>query len=175
MTRIELSRIELGRAVSRRRVRTRRAEQVEDAIPKSRRRGEGGGGADEGERGETPTSALAGGAGIDVSSDALADQHGELPVPVGQNRRELLALLPAAARHAIRAEAPLGALAHPMHEPVTLLWRHPEGIGEVVAGQVLAHRQFEHELIARVEPAGGAAEQFGEIVELGRVLHRVGL
>ena len=110
-----------------------------------------------------------------MTRDPFADEDGELAVPVGQDRGEFLALLAATPRHAVGAEASLGPLAHPVDEAVTLLGCHSERVGEVVPGQVLAHGELENELVPRVEAPGRPAQQFGEVLELGGVLDRVGL
>ena len=102
-----------------------------------------------------------------MAGDPFADQYGELAVPLGEHRVELVAVFASGCGDGERTQALFDPLAHAMDERVALVCADAERIGEVLSFEALADRQFEDQLVAFVEPAGCAPNELGEFDGLG--------
>ena len=91
----------------------------------------------------TALPVTADGAAPDVQADPLAQQHGQPAVPAGQHRVQFGAGVPPGAGHQQHAQRRLEVGPGPGRHYVRLVARHPEGIGQVGAVQLVTQAQLD--------------------------------
>ena len=148
--------------------------RVADAVAQVDGGGERRRRAEQRERQHLATSAFADLALLDVAGHSLADEHIERAVPSTQDGVEHRAVVASRSGHGERAQAPFHAAAHAVHERVPLFRAHTECEREVGTLQALAHAQLEHQLVALVEAACGAAHELGQLTGSDHLAFGVG-
>ncbi len=123
-----------------------------------------------GEQGRAQLTALALAAGlalVDVAADPLAHQHGQLPVPPGQQGVEGGAGVAAGARDDQRAEGPLQLAAGPGLQRVSVVAGHSERVGQFVAVEPLDQAELDDVPLAGVQPADRVPDELAQFGLLG--------
>jgi hypothetical protein len=98
-------------------------------------------------------------AAFDVPADPLAHQHGHLAVPIGQHGVEVGAGRPAGARDDQRAEGSLQLAAGPGQQRVSVVARHSERNGDLVAVELLNQAELDDVPLPPVQPVDGGPHQ----------------
>ena len=118
-----------------------------------------------GEQGRAQLAALARAADLavlDVPADPLAHQHGQLPVPAGQQGVEHRAGVPAGARDQQRAERSFQLAAGPGLQRVRVVAGHPQRGGQFVAVQPVHQAQLDDVPLAGIQAAERVADELAQ-------------
>ena len=112
----------------------------------------------------------AGRAPLDVPVRPPAQRRGQLPVPAGQQRAELAAVVAACAAHEQHGEARLELVAGPGRQRGRLAAGHAEHVRDLGGLQPLPQLQLEDLALGGVQAARGGGEQGTQFGPFGRSL-----